>query len=89
MDCLIVIPCFRESKRLPLFLDSLCSVLVEAPFRTSIVIVDDGSGHSEAAALRSVLDDFRIEYPQLIGNPIFLKQNHGKGGQFMRDGTLP
>jgi dolichyl-phosphate beta-glucosyltransferase len=44
------------------------------------VIVDDGSGHSEAAALRSVLDDFRIEYPQLIGNPIFLEQNLGKGG---------
>jgi dolichyl-phosphate beta-glucosyltransferase len=44
------------------------------------VIVDDGSGHTEAAALRSVVDDFRIKYPQLIGNPIFLKQNLGKGG---------
>jgi dolichyl-phosphate beta-glucosyltransferase len=80
MQCLIVIPCFCESKRLPRFLDSLCSELTKAPFQTSIVIVDDGSGHSEAAALRAVVDDFRIKYPQLIGDPIFLKENLGKGG---------
>jgi dolichyl-phosphate beta-glucosyltransferase len=80
MHCLIAIPCFRESKRLPLFLDPLCDELAEAPFQTSIVIVDDGSGHSEAAALRSVVDDFRTRYPRLIGDPIFLKQNLGKGG---------
>jgi dolichyl-phosphate beta-glucosyltransferase len=80
MDCLIAIPCFRESKRLPLFLDSLCAELAEAPFQTSVVIVDDGSGHVEAAALRAVVDDFRIKYPKLIGHPIFLKQNLGKGG---------
>ena len=80
MHCLIAIPCFRESKRLPLFLDSLCGELVEAPFQTSIVIVDDGSGYSEAAALRSVIDYFRTKYPQLIGDPVFLKKNLGKGG---------
>jgi dolichyl-phosphate beta-glucosyltransferase len=80
MHCLIAIPCFRESKRLPLFLDSLCDELAEAPFQTSIVIVDDGSGHSEAAALRSVVDDFRRRYPRLIGDPVFLKKNLGKGG---------
>jgi dolichyl-phosphate beta-glucosyltransferase len=80
MHCLIAIPCYRESRRLPLFLDSLCGELAEAPFQTSIVIVDDGSGHSEAAALKSVVDDFQIKYPQLIGDPIFLKENRGKGG---------
>jgi dolichyl-phosphate beta-glucosyltransferase len=80
MHCLIAIPCFRESKRLPLFLDSLCVELAEAPFQTSIVIVDDGSGHSEAAALRFVADDFRKRYPRLIEDPVFLKKNLGKGG---------
>jgi dolichyl-phosphate beta-glucosyltransferase len=80
MHCLIAIPCFRESKRLPLFLDSLCGELAEAPFQTSIVIVDDGSGQSEAGALRSVVDDFRIKYPRLVADPIFLKKNLGKGG---------
>jgi dolichyl-phosphate beta-glucosyltransferase len=80
MHCLIAIPCFRESNRLPLFLDSLCDELAEAPFQMSIVIVDDGSGHSEAAALRSVVDDFRTRYPRLIGDPVFLRKNLGKGG---------
>jgi dolichyl-phosphate beta-glucosyltransferase len=80
MHCLIAIPCLRESKRLPLFLDSLCIELAEAPFQTSIVIVDDGSGHFEAAALRSVVDDFRTRYPRLIGDPVFLRKNLGKGG---------
>jgi hypothetical protein len=42
MHCLIAIPCFTESKRLPLFLDSLGGELAEAPFQTSMVIVDDG-----------------------------------------------
>jgi dolichyl-phosphate beta-glucosyltransferase len=80
MHCVIAIPCFRESKRLPLFLDSLCRELAEAPFQTSILIVDDGSGYPEDAALRSVANQFRSKYPQLIGEPIFLKPNGGKGG---------
>jgi dolichyl-phosphate beta-glucosyltransferase len=80
MHCVIAIPCFRESKRLPLFLDSLCRELAEAPFQTSILIVDDGSGYPEDAALRAVADQFRSKYPQLIGDPIFLEPNRGKGG---------
>src|SRR4029077_2209621 len=73
-------PCFRESQPLPLFLDSLCSELAETPFKTSILIVDDGSGYPEDAALGAVVTDFRIKYPHLISDPIFLKQNLGKGG---------
>jgi dolichyl-phosphate beta-glucosyltransferase len=30
--------------------------------------------------LRSVANQFRTKYPQLIGDPIFLKQDPGKGG---------
>ena len=80
LHCVIAIPCFRESKRLPLFLGSLCSELAETPFKTSILIVDDGSGHPEDAALGAVVTDFRTKYPYLISDPIFLKQNLGKGG---------
>jgi dolichyl-phosphate beta-glucosyltransferase len=80
MDCLIAIPCFRESKRLPSFLDALCKELVYAPFTSSIVIVDDGSGYPEDANTRSVIDEFRARYPTIIAKPIFLKQNAGKGG---------
>lgn len=80
MHCVIAIPCFRESKRLPLFLDSLCRELAGAPFQTSILIVDDGSGYPEDVALGSVTDEFRRKYPELIAEPIFLKPNRGKGG---------
>ena len=80
MDCLIAIPCFRESKRLPLFLDALCKELAAAPFKASIVIVDDGSGCPEDAFTRSIVDQFRSKYPTIIAEPVFLKRNLGKGG---------
>jgi dolichyl-phosphate beta-glucosyltransferase len=80
MDCLIAIPCFRESKRLPLFLDELCKELAAAPFKALIVIVDHGSGRPEDAVTRSIVDQFRLKYPTIIGEPVFLKRNLGKGG---------
>jgi dolichyl-phosphate beta-glucosyltransferase len=80
MDCLISIPCFRESNRLPSFLDALCQELVRAPFKTSVVIVDDGSGCPEDASTRSIVDEFQSKYPGIVAEPVFLKRNLGKGG---------
>jgi dolichyl-phosphate beta-glucosyltransferase len=80
MDCLISIPCFRESKRLPLFLDALCKELACAPFRASVVIVDDGSGSPEESMTRSIIQEFRSKYPGIVAEPVFLKRNLGKGG---------
>ena len=80
MDCLIAIPCFRESKRLPSFLVALCKELACAPFTVSIVIVDDGSGYPEDESTRSIVDEFRAKYPTIIAEPVFLGQNVGKGG---------
>ena len=80
MDCLIAIPCFRESKRLPLFLDALCKELAFAPFTASILIVDDGSGLPEESLTRSIVDEFQSKYPGIVTEPVFLKQNLGKGG---------
>jgi dolichyl-phosphate beta-glucosyltransferase len=80
MDCVISIPCFRESKRLPRFLDSLCKELARAPFKSSIIIVDDGSGCPEDKLTRSIVNGFRSKYPGLIAEPVFLKRNRGKGG---------
>jgi dolichyl-phosphate beta-glucosyltransferase len=80
MDCLISIPCFRESKRLPLFLDALCKELARASFKASIVIVDDGSGFPEDVATRSIVDEFQSKYPGIIAEPVFLERNLGKGG---------
>ena len=80
MKCLIAIPCFRESSRLPPFLDSLCRELETAPFQASIVIVDDGSGADEAERTRAIVDEFRKKYARLIAEPVFLAENRGKGG---------
>jgi dolichyl-phosphate beta-glucosyltransferase len=80
MDCLITIPCFRESRRLPSFLDALCKEVSSAPYTASIVIVDDGSGCPEDALTRSIVDQFRSKYPGIIAEPVFLERNLGKGG---------
>jgi dolichyl-phosphate beta-glucosyltransferase len=80
MQCVVVIPCFRESKRLPVFLGPLCQELAQSPCSTSILIVDDGSGYPEDAAVRSIIRDFQARYPTLIAEPTFLARNLGKGG---------
>lgn len=80
MKCIIAIPCFRESSRLPPFLDSLCRELATAPFPASIIIVDDGSGAEEAEKTRAIVDESRKKYPRLIADPVFLPENRGKGG---------
>ena len=80
MDCLISIPCFKESKRLPLFLDALCKELARAPFKASIVVVDDGSGYPENEATRSIVKEFQTKYRGIVAAPVFLNDNLGKGG---------
>jgi hypothetical protein len=80
MDCLISIPCFRESRRPPSFLDALCAEISRAPFEASIVIVDDGSGHPEDQYTRSIVDEFRSRYPRIIAELVLLKRTLGKGG---------
>src|SRR5580704_8226061 len=80
MDCLISVPCFRESKRLPLFLETLCAELATVPFTASVVVVDDGSGSPEQSLTRSIVDKFRLKYPSIVAEPVFLKRNLGKGG---------
>jgi len=80
MDCIISIPCFRETKRLPSFLDALCRELLRAPFEASIIVVDDGSGYPEDASTRSIVQEFQMKYPGIVGEPVFLGRNLGKGG---------
>ena len=54
-DCLLAIPCFRESDRLPEFLSLLCDALLASRRRVRLVVVDDGSGREEVAKLEAAL----------------------------------
>ncbi len=77
--CLLVIPCFRESARLPHFLPELARRLSDSALDVSILVVDDGSGSAEATRLAAFVDTLRPAFPRLL--PVLqLPANQGKGG---------
>lgn len=79
---LLVIPCFQESRRLPVFLKKLCVTLQDCS-GVSILVVDDGSGPEEEQRMRVLLEGMRQEFP-LLRPPLYLPQNLGKGGAIYR-----
>jgi dolichyl-phosphate beta-glucosyltransferase len=78
-EFLLVIPAFRESKRLPAFFKSLVSELDGAPFTASLLVVDDGSGPEEQAFLKQLLEEMRPG-TRLSLELLLLPENLGKGG---------
>ena len=78
---LLVVPAFRESARLPLFLPYLCEAIeaAEGVPPVKILVVDDGSGDEETAAMRKLVDGWRNEHRTLLPM-LALPENRGKGG---------
>ena len=76
---LLVIPCFKESQRLPGFLGDLCEALRAANLAVDVLAVDDGSGTSEATFLAESIGRLRPVHPFLL-KPLLLERNRGKGG---------
>ena len=77
-NTLLVIPCYRESRRIEPFLDSLQRML-EKNARVSVLVVDDGSGAEEQALMQRLIEARRVKWPQL--RPLLgLDKNLGKGG---------
>lgn len=75
---LLVIPCFRESERLPRFLPGLCETLAAAGWPVAIQVVDDGSGETEREKLRALVEEMRYRCPLL--RPLHaMPHNGGKG----------
>ena len=74
----LVIPCYKESQRLPFFLPRLCEEM-ERLGGVNIMVVDDGSGPGEAAATRAYIDSIRSAHPCLRAM-LELPENRGKGG---------
>jgi dolichyl-phosphate beta-glucosyltransferase len=79
MRALLVIPAFRESKRLPPFLSLLLSALDARHLKCHVQVVDDGSGDEEAMALQTATTRLSERHARLL--PIMrLDKNRGKGG---------
>lgn len=74
----LVVPCYRESARLPVFLPDLCAAM-DAIGGVRVLVVDDGSGAVEAAAARALVEGLRSRHACL--RPLLeLPENVGKGG---------
>jgi dolichyl-phosphate beta-glucosyltransferase len=77
-DVLLVIPAFREVRRLPPYLRDLLAVLSPARFTTEILIVEDGSPSGEQQELLSALSLGTVGACRVL-EPVFLPENRGKG----------
>jgi dolichyl-phosphate beta-glucosyltransferase len=78
MNVHLVLPCFRESARLPAFLAPLC-LEMDRLKGVRLLAVDDGSGAEEVESVSAVIEKLRKEYSCLLPVKI-LPKNVGKGG---------
>ncbi|MGF1679191.1 MAG: glycosyltransferase [Candidatus Methylacidiphilales bacterium] len=76
----LVIPAFRESERLPFYLERLLPELNHSGLEFTVRVVDDGSGEPDRHLLRSELKNLRAHYPHLLLETCWLQENLGKGG---------
>jgi glycosyltransferase involved in cell wall biosynthesis len=74
---LIVIPCFRESERLPQFLPGLAAAL--DGHACEVQVVDDGSPAAERESTRQLVDRIRAAFPATVLPMLALSSNQGKG----------
>lgn len=81
-DICVVIPAYRESRRIGPFLKELLGAIVEAGDRTAVLVVDDGSGAMETARLREIIGPLCHDHPERL-RLLELPQNQGKGGAIL------
>lgn len=81
-DCLLVIPCWRESRRLPRFLPALCEAVTASGLKVEIQVSDDGSPDAEFSATGASVERLRARYACL--RPITrLEPHRGKGAAIL------
>lgn len=76
---LLVVPCYKESERLPVFLPELCEAIAESNLPVSIQVVDDGSPDDEPAILEKIVAGLRERF-SFLNKPLLMETNQGKGG---------
>jgi dolichyl-phosphate beta-glucosyltransferase len=74
----LVVPCYRESARLPVFLPELCEAMDQLE-GARVLVVDDGSGPEEAAVARALVEGLRTKHA-CLRSLLELPENRGKGG---------
>jgi dolichyl-phosphate beta-glucosyltransferase len=74
----LVIPCLEESPRLPSYLKDLVLLLRTKEYRTSILVVDDGSSQQEQESLRAVIAELNRACNAAVDS-LYLERNMGKG----------
>ncbi len=77
-NVLLVIPAFRESKRLPSFLEELCPIIDASKHSIDLLIVDDGSPLKEYQQTREAVKPYQKDY-QWFQPVLRLESNQGKG----------
>ncbi|HUG11958.1 MAG TPA: FAD:protein FMN transferase [Opitutaceae bacterium] len=58
----LVLPCWRESKRLPRFLPGLCESIATSGLRVEVIVSDDGSPPTERAATSKFVETLRPRF---------------------------
>mgnify|MGYP003648878491 CR=1 FL=1 len=75
----LVIPCWCESQRLPVFLQDLCEAIRRADLSIEILVVDDGSPAPEPERTRGQIDRLRETF-DFLRPMLEVPQHEGKGG---------
>ena len=79
LDLSIVVPAFNEAERLPATLSALADFLANRPWRSEIVVADDGSTDATVARARAAAE--RAPFPIRV---VCLGRNLGKGSAVKR-----
>ncbi|HEY1082933.1 MAG TPA: glycosyltransferase [Prosthecobacter sp.] len=74
----LVVPCYRESGRIGVFLPELCTAM-DRLGGVRVLVVEDGSGAEEQTRMKELISGWRQTHASLDA-PLLLPENAGKGG---------
>jgi glycosyltransferase involved in cell wall biosynthesis len=82
---LICVPCYKESRRLPRFLEQIAASDSESNSHLKILFLEDGSGQQEQSEFLSILESAKARFKYIELQYKIFPHNRGKGA-VLRDG---